>query len=147
MPNAHFAYVLGRASSRVSVHGIGRASRVVWNRGSSAHGISRRLYPSFPFVLDSIPQQVADSIRSLCERFHPRHGRDFARPPPCFFFCSTACKRASARSSFSDDFVFFFKKYFREFKKTGKNLDRKRFETYNEISPRWPHILIWRNRS
>ena len=74
MPNAHFAYVLGRASSRVSVHGIGRASRVVWNRGASAHGISRRLYPSFPFVLDSIPQQVADSIRSLCERFHPRHG-------------------------------------------------------------------------
>ena len=30
------------------------ALRIVWHRGSSAHGFSRRLYTSYPFALDSI---------------------------------------------------------------------------------------------
>ena len=33
----------------------------------------------YSLTRDSIPQQVADSIRSLCERFHTRLRRDLVR--------------------------------------------------------------------
>ena len=54
-------------STPLALHGIAACPRM-----ASAD----RLYF---FGLDSIPQQVADSIRSLCERFHTRLRRDLVR--------------------------------------------------------------------
>ena len=51
-----------------ALHGIAEG---VWHHAQACINISLRL--------DSIPQQVADSIRSLCERFHTRLCRDLVR--------------------------------------------------------------------
>ena len=71
--------------------------RIAWNR-PWAYGITRkRVYNSpcglIPYSLtrDSIPQQVADSIRSLCERFHTRLRRDLSKVKLlAFLFCGAS---------------------------------------------------------